>query len=83
MKPQEYSSGLICSAGNGSRNTGFEELSVTHPYSASGQTALNSSRFEANPYPRAIIERSIQYNADFCASVSGAALQPMNEYFAP
>ena len=28
-----YGSGLIESAGNGSRNTGFPELSVTHPYS--------------------------------------------------
>jgi hypothetical protein len=36
MKPEEYTSGLICSAGNGSRNTGFEELSVTHPYSVAG-----------------------------------------------
>jgi len=36
MSPEHYDSGLIASAGNGSRNTGFDELSVTHPYSAAG-----------------------------------------------
>jgi hypothetical protein len=34
-----YGSGLIESAGNGSRNTGFPELSVTHPYSGFGAAA--------------------------------------------
>ena len=34
-----YGSGLIEPAGNGSRNTGFEEVSVTHPYAVAGVTA--------------------------------------------
>lgn len=68
LKGEEcYGSGLIESAGNGSRNTGFPELSVTHPYSAANTTgANNASRFEADQYPRACIERSLCYNADFC-----------------
>lgn len=52
LKGEEcYGSGLIESAGNGSRNTGFPELSITHPYSAKGSTAATAnyaSRFEAD-----------------------------------
>jgi len=97
LKGEEcYGSGLIESAGNGSRNTGFPELSVTHPYSngATSANANNPSRFEADPYPRAIIERSLCYNADFCVPAgkyvddSGVVVNatpgnPANTYFAP
>lgn len=34
MRPDESFGGLIFPAGNGTRNTGFEELSVTHPYAS-------------------------------------------------
>jgi hypothetical protein len=72
MKGEESSGGLIYPGGNGARNTGFEELSVTHPYSSYSATGVNpKSRFESDPYPRAIIERSIMYNADFCKPVAG------------
>jgi hypothetical protein len=33
MSPEHYNSGLINPAGDGTRNTGFDELSITHPYS--------------------------------------------------
>jgi hypothetical protein len=69
MSPEHYDSGLIESAGNGSTNTGFAELSITHPYSninVTGGEPANISRFEFDNYPRAIIDRSIAYNADFC-----------------
>ena len=59
MRPDDAVGGYIYPAGNGTRNTGFEEISVTHPYSlnttAAGANA--SSRFEYESYPRAIIER--------------------------
>jgi hypothetical protein len=31
MSPEHFNSGLINPAGNGSRNTGFDEISITHP----------------------------------------------------
>lgn len=79
-----YGSGLIESAGNGSRNTGFPELSVTHPYSDASTAAgvNNASRFEVDAFPRAIIERSLVYNADFCIPVSAVATVPAATYFA-
>ena len=84
MRPDDYSSSIIYPGGQGSRNTGFEENSVTHPYSAA-TTAANTyaSRFEADPYPRAIIERNYTYNADFCATVTAQPTYPQSEYFAP
>lgn len=87
MSPEHYDSGLIESAGNGTTNTGFAELSVTHPYVAAGTTNLTGSRFEQDPYPRAIIDRSIAYNADFCISCPTAgpvvtfSNVPQSEYF--
>lgn len=85
MSAEHYDSGLIESAGNGSRNTGFAELSITHPAvtEAAGAGNYTGSRFEADPYPRAIIDRSIAYNADFCVAVSGNLTFPGAEYFAP
>lgn len=82
MRPDDYSSSIIYPAGQGSRNTGFEENSVTHPYSISGTQPAYGSRFEADPYPRAIIERNYAYNADFCAAVTGNLTFPQCEYFA-
>lgn len=32
MKPDDAIGGYIYPAGNGSANTGFSEVSVTHPY---------------------------------------------------
>jgi hypothetical protein len=60
MSPEHFNSGLINSAGNGSRNTGFDEISVTHPYSSSATQAAGvnqASRFEVSAEPRAIISR--------------------------
>jgi hypothetical protein len=77
MRPDDYSSSIIYPAGQGSRNTGFEENSVTHPYaSAALAQPAYGSRFEADPFPRAIIERNYAYNADFCAAVTGSLTQP-------
>lgn len=59
MKSEHYDSGLISSSGVGSANTGFSEISITHPNTnldtAAG--ALFASRSEGDAYPRAIIER--------------------------
>lgn len=88
LKPEHYDSGMISSSGSGNANTGFSSISVTHPFgnnaTIAGLTALQSSRFESDPYPRAIIERQIMYNADFSYTVpapGGGYLSSSSQFF--
>jgi len=84
MKSSDYGSGILFPSANGCANTGFQEVSVTHPDGqVTGGSNYTASRFENDYMPRAIIERNVMYNPDFCSSVSGEAQKPMSEYFSP
>jgi hypothetical protein len=86
MDPEHYDGGVTEPGGNGCMNNGFDEASITHPYVINTNANTTGSRFETDPYPRAIINRSISYNADFsaCCPTAGAAATgvPQLEYMA-
>ncbi len=77
MDPEHYDGGVTEPGGNGCMNNGFDEVSITHPYVVNTAFANGTgSRFEADPFPRAIIDRSISYNADFSACCPTLASLP-------
>ena len=65
MKPEHYIDGLKFNCGPSGNLVGISEVAVTHPGGVTYQMGANTgvSYFEADNYPRAIIDQSGQYNA--------------------
>lgn len=77
---------------SGSTNYGLIENAITHPsgglFQASGYPAGaygvnngNSSQFEADPFPRAIVSRMKMYYPDLNFPRSGSVTNFTNEYY--
>lgn len=82
------SSGLALPSELG-RNVGFEEVRITHPYTNSpilggipNAFNLNGSMFEADYYPRSIIDKAHSYNFEFNVPDNANQWSWGNAYFA-
>jgi hypothetical protein len=83
-------SGTVFPSQYGSSNVGFEENSITHPLAkinfnqidnTNPELDLLGSKFEADPYPRAIMSKMWAYNQEFNLAPTGNPAGNSNPYY--